>query len=80
MALNLENRDYRTSDLYFAAFLKASDCKMIRTERDKGRMYFIFEKTEFMSDLRLEFFNGEAKISALRYADSIRALKSICHI
>lgn len=80
MVLKIDTEGYATSDLYFASFLKASDCLMTGTRKEKGRIFFVFEKTEFIEQLKMDYFNRVAKVSALAYADAIRSLKSLCHM
>jgi len=72
---------YQTCDLYLAAFFASAGCKMIKPSRDQRtkRVYFIFEKSETMPDLKVKYFSREAKIDALTYADNIKSLKSLCH-
>jgi hypothetical protein len=72
--------NYRTSDIYFAAFLKAADVAFLGTEQDEHdnrRTVFLFENSDTMRDLRNKYFNRTAKVPALTYADEIKALKSM---
>jgi len=73
------NGVYRTSDLYYAAYLKVARVKLLKTEREKGRVFFIFEGTEGINELKQEFFNRTAKVPALTYADEIKAMKTLTH-
>ena len=77
-----ENRDnrYRTADLYFAAFLKAAGVPFLDTEREDDRTQFVFELVDNIRDLKNGFFTRSAKLSALNYADEIKALKAMTHI
>lgn len=72
-------QDYRTSDLYLAAYLKADGLSFEGTQRVSGRVYFIFEYTQNVRDMKNAFFSREGLVSALDYADELRALKSLCH-
>jgi hypothetical protein len=72
-------QDFRTSDLYFAAYLKAIGLEFKDHVRLDGEVYFIFEFRDDIQDLRKSFFNRQGKVSALDYADELRALKSLCH-
>jgi len=79
--LDLNDREYSTTDLYFAAFLKSSGVKLLRTERDKNdfkRIYFIFDKLGTFDELKLSWQNDTGTVLAQTYANSIRHLKSIC--
>jgi hypothetical protein len=71
---------YRTADLYFAAFLKAAGVPFLDTERDGDRTQFVFEKTDNIRDLKTGFFTRTAKLSAMSYADEIKALKALTHM
>ena len=72
---------YQTCDLYLAAFFLSAGCKMIKSQRDARtrRVYFVFEKTSIIQDLKLSYFSREGKIDALTYADNVKSLKSLCH-
>ena len=72
---------YQTCDLYLAAFFVSIGCKMTKSFRDQKskRVYFIFEKNDMISELRLKFFSREAKVDALTFTDNIKSLKSLCH-
>jgi len=72
---------YQTCDLYLAAFFMAANCKLLKSFRDQKsrRVYFLFEKSPVITDLKLKYFSREAKIEALNYADNIKSLKSLCH-
>ena len=68
---------YRTSDLYFAAYLKIAGVPLLDTEREGTRVFFVFEDGESIRDLNGQFFNRTAKVPALPYADEIRAMKNL---
>lgn len=71
---------YKTADLYFAAFLKTAGVPFLETERDGDRTNFVFEKQENIRDLKNGFFTRTAKVSAMSYADEIKALKALTHM
>lgn len=71
---------YRTADLYYAAYLKAAGVPFMDTEREGDRTQFVFEKVENIRDLKAGFFNRSAKLSAMSYADDIKALKAMTHM
>ena len=75
-----DDGNYRTSDLYYAAYLKVAGCLLKGTERDGRRVFFIFEKSELISDLKQQYFNRTSKVPALTYADEIRSMKALTHI
>ena len=72
---------YRTSDLYYAAYLKVAGVRMLGTERDGGRVYFVFDEGESVNlrDLRDQYYNRTSKVAALSYADEIKVCKALTH-
>ena len=68
---------YRTSDLYYAAFLKTAAIPFTGTEREGSRVIFVFESTDGLKDLKAQFFNRTAKVAALSYADEIKTMKTL---
>ncbi len=79
---NLENTEgYSTCDLYLAAFFLSAGCKIDKSTRDKNknRVYFLFEVNPLVSELRLKYYSRDAKIDAQTYADNVKSLKSLCH-
>lgn len=71
---------YRTSDLYYAAYLKVAEVNFLGTEREGQRVFFLFENTDALRDLKDQYFNRTAKVSALTYADEIKAMKALTHM
>jgi len=76
-----EASDYSTCDLYLAAFFLSAGCEMTKSVRDKKlkRVYFLFDSTDTLKDLKLNYFSRKAKIDALTFADNVKSLKSLCH-
>jgi hypothetical protein len=72
---------YSSCDLYLAAFFISAGCKMIKSTRDatSKRVYFHFEKTPILIDLKVSYFSRQAKIDAITFADNVKSLKSLCH-
>jgi hypothetical protein len=73
-------KDFRTSDLYFAAYLKALDIPLLSSAKVGKRTFFVFDKVEDIRDIKNEYFSGSGTVSALRHANEIRTLKRICHL
>ena len=71
---------FRTSDLYFAAYLKVAGVPFQDTVREDGRVYFLFEVQEGMRDLKNQYFNRIAKVPALTYADEVKTMKNLTHM
>jgi len=76
-----ENKGYRTSDLYYAAYLKVAGVRLAGTKREGGRVYFLFEEAEGtpMRELRDQYYNRTSKVAALTYADEIKVMKALTH-
>lgn len=72
--------EFWTSDLYFAAYLMTAEVPFLKHQRKERRVFFIFENSPNMSDLRAQYFNKTAKVSARQYADNLRHMKSLCHM
>ncbi len=72
---------YSTCDLYLAAFFVSAGCNMVDSNREKKsrRVYFIFEKSPILNELKINYFSRKAKIDALTFGDNIKSLKSLCH-
>lgn len=70
---------YRTSDLYYAAYLKTAGVPFVDTQEEEGRIFFIFEDIDGMRDLKNGYYNRSAKVPALSYSDEIRTMKSLTH-
>lgn len=79
-----ESKLYRTSDIYFSAFLCSIGFSMKTTENipapDGGRkVVFVFDLTD--SDLlrsKTLFFGGSGTVKARQFVDHLRSLKSLC--
>lgn len=75
--------NYKTADLYFSAYLKAAAVEFLHTEpdpKDPKRTNFVFVRPENIRDLKAQYFTRRAKVSALTYADEIKALKTLTHM
>jgi len=74
-------KEFRSPDLYYSAYLQTAGVPMIRTDRENGRVYFVFDTTlSNLDELKTAWFNNTGKIAALPYANCVKALKSICHM
>jgi len=74
--------EYRTSDLYFAAYLQVAGVPMVNHKRNgNGKVSFIFDTSVCSVDeLKRAWFNRSGKVEALPFSDAIKSLKSICHM
>jgi hypothetical protein len=73
--------EFRTSDLYFAAYLQTAGVEMKRTDRESGRVFFIFDTSlANVDELKTAWFNNTGKVPAQPYSQCIKSLKSVCHM
>jgi len=69
-------KEYATSDLYLAAFLKCSGLKLLRTEKEGRKAVFIFRDIPQRRNLVLKFVNDTAVCKVKKYRTALRDLKS----
>lgn len=74
--------EFRTSDLYFAAYLQVAGVQMLRTDRNgTGKVSFVFDTSiANVEELKAAWFNQSGKVPALPYANAVKSLKSVCHM
>jgi hypothetical protein len=75
--------DFRTSDLYFAAYLQTAGVEMKKTERggENGKIYFVFDTSiANIEELKVAWYNNTGKVPANPYSHAIKNLKSLCHM
>lgn len=74
--------EFKTSDLYFAAYLQTAGAPMARHKRNgAGRVSFIFDVTVVnIDELTQAWYSQQGKIPALPFANNIKNLKAICHM
>jgi len=74
--------EFKTSDLYFAAYLQVAGVPMKRTDRNGGgKMSFVFDQTvSNVTELKTAWATSAGKVAALPYANAIKNLKSLCHM
>ena len=71
---------HQTADLYYAAFLMAAEVPFYDTKREGRRVYFVFERVEGLDELKRDYFNGKAKVSARKFVSAIRHMKTLTHM
>lgn len=83
----MEFTTYKTSDIYFSAYLMALDFKLSMTEEEKDeitgkrKLYFIFELPKIQqARIKADYFGGSGTVKALKYAQAFKSLKSMCYI
>ena len=78
-ALPAESSQYRTTDLYYAAYLKVAEVKFLETVRENGRIFFVFERQEGIRTLKNQYYARISKVPALTYADEIKTMKTLTY-
>ena len=79
--MSFGDQSFRTSDLYFAAFLKVAGVPFVDCESEGNRCVFVFENSEGIKDLKRAFFSRTpTKIAVLSFADEVQALKAMTHM
>ena len=74
------NNIFRTSDLYYAAYLRVAGVPFMGTERDEKRVTFLFDVAESqILDLKQGYFTNKARVPALSYVQMIREMKSLLY-
>lgn len=76
---------YRTSDLYFSAFLASIDIQLKYTEKEKTeketKVIFVFEiQDAVLIRAKALYFGGTGTVVARKFVDNMRSLKSLCYI
>jgi len=73
--------EFKTPDLYFAAYLQTAGVEMKRTDRENGRVFFCFDTSIVdIEELKTAWFNNTGKVAAQPYAHNVKSLKSVCHM
>jgi len=76
---------YRTSDIYFSAFLMAIDINFIdmedsKNEKGQAKKMFVFSiPDKEVGRLKRLFFGGAGTVRARRFVDELKTLKSMLH-
>jgi hypothetical protein len=85
--MNEKNTRITTPDLYFAAYLRAKRCQIVGIEKEGLKIIFTFDTTDSgltVSELKHGYFNNDSNdkftVCAIDFADSIRSLKTLCHV
>ena len=73
-----ETKNYKTSDLYLAAFLKLNNQKL-KVEKTSGKAAFLFEETDELLKLVNDYLTEEGTCNPLSYTNSIKNLKNLIY-
>ena len=68
--------EFKTTDLYEAAFFYASGIKIKRLDGTPQQSWFIFD-TDKGEEMALNYWNRETKVDAKTYAEAIRNCKDL---
>ena len=80
---------YKTSDIYFAAYLCAVDVPLQasewesvnRDDRKDRKLVWVFKVQEgSIGKLRASFFSGNGTVKARKFADNLKSLKQMCYV
>jgi hypothetical protein len=79
--MHLSERTFKTSDLYYAAFLKTAGFNLLELKNNGRQKFFVFEDSSgLIRKTQTDYINGEAKVSAKDLIDNIRALKTLINM
>lgn len=78
---------FRTSDLYFSAYLCSIDIPLKYTEKEESphnprdfKIIFIFDISDaVLLKAKALFYGGSGTVSAGKFVGNIRSLKSLCY-
>lgn len=68
---------YRTSDLYYSAYLKVAGVTYLGEEVEDRRVFFLFENSPNIDDLKRGYYNRTAKVPAMTFTEEVKALKAL---
>ena len=74
-----KDREFATADLYYAAYLKVAGVVLQEARWEENRVFFIFESSPNLTDLRRDYYNRRGKVPALTLADEIKAMKALTY-
>lgn len=82
MTTNIQKADqFRTTDLYFAAYLQVVGLTMGRPDRNNGKLTFVFDTSVAnMEELRHAWISNTARVAPLLFSNAVKSLKSLCHM
>lgn len=73
--------EFRTRDLYLAAYLKVAAVPLLGVAHEGRLAFFIFEAPlpGVLKSLKDQYFSDQAKVHALSYAQAIKELKLLIY-
>lgn len=76
MKIEIENKFYKTSDLYIAAYLVCCGCIVQNLEALGNKYLFVILDDGVCGELEAEYWQDKGLVNPKRYSDIIRSLKS----
>jgi hypothetical protein len=70
-------RQFRTTDMYFAAFLKVNSVDFQGIVRDGLKTYFLFDYADTVPRLKQAYYSGAGTASAKSFASELKNFKSL---
>ena len=79
--MQVNQTNFKTNDLYFAAFLKTAGFELMDVLKEDNKKLFVFkaEKT-VLNKIQTDFINGISKVVAKDLIDNLRNLKTLASI
>lgn len=73
-----EEESFECHDIYLAAYLSEAGCELKGRRKQGHRVFLIFSNVGgSIKTLREDFFSGRAKVTACKFADSIKKMKEL---
>jgi hypothetical protein len=63
--------------MYYAAYLKVAGVPLLDTATEGRRVFFQFEKSPNLGDLKRDYYNRKGKVAALTYSEEVKVMKSL---
>ena len=77
----MKNKEYATNDIYLGSYLMSDGRFKLKEVRGigNGKKVFLFEPVPDETTI-LGFYNGQAKVSALKVLESFQSLKAATYV
>jgi hypothetical protein len=74
----MEEKKYKTSDLYLTAFLRLKGYSY-EIEKNRNKIFFVFQETDDLLVKVNNYLMGNSNCDALSYSNSIKNLKNFIY-
>ena len=79
--MNMIEETFKTSDLYFAAYLKTAGIDLSIVIKENNKKIFVFKADKSMlNKVQTEYVNGKSKVVAKDLIDNLRNLKLLTNM